>query len=165
MRIVSILPINVERKNTIAKRISSFNRVNMREKTISEVTSISLSNNTIKKSRDCSNIISEIVPEKPRNLPKINSYLCIGLESIKNIVLPSTSLKRSWDHTKSTHTSPKNSIIARPKSTMIFESSQIVSFPSDIENNIKAKAKNIIKYKNLFLTISLNVLSVIFSIY
>ena len=102
--------------------------------------------------------------ENQKNFQSINSYLFIGLESIKNIVLPSISLKRSWLQTNKTPTIQKISIIDNQKSTIILSSSHIVNFQRDIEKIIKTKAKKSIKYKNLFLTISLKVLIVMFSI-
>ena len=106
-----------------------------------------------------------IVDEKPRNFHRINSYLFIGFERIRNIVFPSISLNKSWLQTNNTQISQKISIIASPKSTIILLSSPIVSFPSKREKTINTKAKNIIKYKNLFLTISLNVFSAMLNMF
>ena len=62
---------------------------------MSLVISISFINNTIKNNIDCNNIINQIVAENQKNLPKINSYLFIGLLSIKNMVFHSISLNKS----------------------------------------------------------------------
>ena len=156
--------INVEKKKTSQRDISSFKNVATREKLIKLVISISFINKTIKNNIDWNNIIKNIVAEKPSNFHKINSYLFIGLLRIKKIVLPSISLKSSWEPTKSTHTNQNISIIASQKSTIILLSSQIVNFQRDIEKSMKIKAKNNIKYKNLFLTISLKVLIAILNI-
>lgn len=102
--------------------------------------------------------------EKPKNFHKINSYLFIGLDKIKKIVFQSISLKSNWLQTKITEIKENNSIIASQKSRIILLSSQIVNFHKDIENIIKIKAKNIIKYRNLFLIISLKVFIVMFNI-
>jgi hypothetical protein len=109
-------------------------------------------------------MIKNIVPLKPKNFPNINSYLLIGFDKIRKIVFHSTSLKSNWLQTNKTQIIQKISIIAKPKSTITFESSQIVSCPKEREKIIKTNAKNKIKYKNLFLTISLNVLSPILNI-
>ncbi len=162
-RIVSMFDINVEKKNTSQSNISNLKNVKINENNTNLVISISFINNTIKNNIDCKNIIKNIVAENQKNLPNINSYLFIGLLSIKNIVFHSISLNNNCDHTKSTHTSQNISIIANQKSTMIFESSQIVSLPNAIEKTMNTKAKNNIKYKNLFLTISLNVFNAIFN--
>lgn len=110
---------------------------------------------------DWNKTTKNITNEKPKNLPKINSYLFIGLDKIKNIVFPSTSLKSNWLHTNKTEINENISIIARPKSTITLLSSQIVSFPKAREKIIKTSAKKIIKYKNLFLIISLKVFNAI----
>lgn len=164
-RIVRIFDIKVEKKNTSQSNISNLKNVNSNENAINLVISISFINNTIKKSIDCKNIIKNIVAENQKNLPKINSYLWIGLLSIKNIVFHSISLNNSCDQTKSTHTNQNISIIANQKSTIILVSSQIVSLPNAIEKTMNTKAKNRIKYKNLFLTISLNVFNAILIIF
>jgi hypothetical protein len=83
-----------------------------------------------------------IVPVNHKNLPNINSYLSIGFESIKNIVFHSTSLNNSWLQTNITHISPKISIIARPKSTVIFSSFQSVNCPNEREKIININQKN-----------------------
>ncbi|MDP2396211.1 MAG: hypothetical protein Q8S84_08230 [bacterium] len=74
-------------------------------------------------------------------------------------------MNNSCDQTKSTHTNQNISIIANQKSTIILVSSQIVSLPNAIEKTMNTKAKNRIKYKNLFLTISLNVFNAILIIF
>jgi len=124
-----------------------------------------LKNKTIKNNNACNAIINMTVIEKPINFHIINSYLFIGLLKIRNIVLPSTSLNKSWLQTNKTQTKPNISIIARPKSTIILLSSQIVSFPKSREKTMKTNAKNKIKYKNLFLTTSLKVLNAILNIF
>ena len=91
-RIVSIFDINVEKKNTKASKISSLKKVNSRENDIRLVISIHLNAKTNKNRIDCSNIINATVAENQKNLPRINSYLLIGLLNIKNIVLPSIYL-------------------------------------------------------------------------
>jgi hypothetical protein len=139
--------------------------VKISEKTIKLVIAISLKNKTIKNNNACNAIINMTVIEKPINFHIINSYLFIGLLKIRNIVLPSTSLNKSWLQTNKTQTKPNISIIARPKSTIILLSSQIVSFPKSREKTMKMNAKNKIKYKNLFLTTSLKVLNAILNIF
>ncbi|MBT3726436.1 hypothetical protein HOG21_01730 [bacterium] len=143
--------------------ISNFKNVKTNENNINLLISISLKNSTNKNSIDCSNIIKNIVAENQKNFHNINSYLCIGLLKIKNIVFHSTSLNNSCEPTNNTHTSQNISIIDNQKSTITLESSQIVSFHSSIEKTIKTKAKKSIKYKNLFLTISLKVLVAMFN--
>jgi hypothetical protein len=59
------------------------------------VIAISFITKTSKNKRDCSNIIKKIVQENHTNLPKINSYLLIGLLNIKKIVFHSISLNNS----------------------------------------------------------------------
>ena len=162
--IVRMFDINVEKKKTRDRRISNLKKVNNKEKTIKEVILIHLINNTAKNSNDCNAIINKIVAENQKNFQRMNSYLFIGLDKIKKIVIHSISLNKSWEPTNNTHTNQKISIIDNQKSTITLLSSQIVSFPNEIENTIKTKAKNKIRYKNLFLTISLNVLSAIFNI-
>jgi hypothetical protein len=102
--------------------------------------------------------------ENQRNFQTINSYLFIGFDKIKNIVFPSISLNKSWLQTNKTLTNQKISIIASQKSTITLLSSQIVSFHKETEKTIKIKAKKMIKYKNLFLIISLNVFKAMFNI-
>lgn len=162
--IVSIFDIKVEKKNTNHNKISSLKNVNSREKEIRLVISMSFKKRTIRNSTDCSRTIKNIVAENPKNLPNINSYLLIGLLNIKKIVFHSISLNSNCDQTNKTHTSQKISIIASQKSTIILLSSQIVSFPNKIEKTINTKAKNKIRYKILFLIISLKVFSAIFNI-
>lgn len=162
--IVSIFDINVEKKNTSQSVISNFNNVKISEKTIKLVTAISFNKSTSKNNIDWNNIIKKIVQENQRSFHNINSYLFIGLLNIKNIVFHSTSLKSNWEPTNNTQTSQNISIIASQKSTIILLSSHIVNVQREIENIIKIKAKNKIRYKNLFLTISLKVLSAIFNI-
>lgn len=160
-----MLDIKVEKKKTKANTISSFKNTLNSDQIINEVIFTSLKNKTIKNNIDWKRIISNIVREKPNIFQIINSYLFIGLLSIKKIVFHSTSLNKSWLQTKSTHTSQKISIIANQKSTITLESSQIVNFHKTTEKSIKIKAKNKIIYKNLFLTISLKVLIAIFNIF
>jgi hypothetical protein len=99
-----------------------------------------------------------------RNFHTINSYLLIGLLKIKKIVFHSISLNKSWLQTKSTPISQKISIRAIQKSKITFSPSPIVSFPSQTDNKRNKTANTKIKYKNLFLIISFNVLSAIFHI-
>ena len=94
----------------------------------------------------------------------MKSCLLIGFESIRKIVFHSISLKSNWLHTKSTHISQKISIIPSPKSTITLSHSPIVRFHSAIEKMINTKAKKSMRYKNLFLTISLKVFLEIFNI-
>ncbi len=162
--IVSMFDINVDRKKTIASKASSLNSVNNIENIIKCVISISFKNNTHKNSSACKNTISNIVIENHRNFQSMNSYLFIGLLSIRKMVFHSTSLKSNWLHTNNTHISQNTSIILNQKSTIILLSSHIVSFQSIIEKAINANAKNIIIYRNLFLTISLNVFSAMLNI-
>jgi len=157
--------INVEKKNTSDSNISSLNNVNSSEKIIKLVISMPFINKTIKNRIDCRATINATVAEKPKNFPSINSYLLIGLLSIKNIVFHSISLKSNWDHTNNTHTNQNISIIANQKSTITLLSSHIVNFQSATENTINTKAKNRIKYKNLFLVISLKVFSAMFNMF
>ena len=63
-----------------------------------------------------------------------------------------------------TQISQKISIRASQKSKVTFSPSQIVSFPSQTDNKRNKTANTKIKYKNLFLIISFNVLSAIFHI-
>ena len=163
-KIVSMFHINVEKKNTRDSNISNLKNVNNRENDIKLVISIPFKNNTVKNNNDCNSIIKKIVAENQKNLPKINSYLLIGLLKIKKIVFHSISLNSNCDHTNNTDTNQKISIIDNQKSTIILLSSQIVSCPKATEKTMNTKAKNNIKYKNLFLTISLNVFNAIFNI-
>lgn len=162
--IVMILLMKVEKKNTIASKASSFKNVKNTAHIISPVISMPWNNKTAKYKIACNPTIKAIVPENPKNLPNMKSCLLIGLESIRNIVFPSISLKSSWLPTKSTPISPNISIIPSPKSTITFSDSQMVSFPRAKENKINTKAKNRMRYKNLFLTISLKVFLAIFNI-
>lgn len=164
-KIVSIFDIKVEKKKTSDNNISNLKNVAISENTINQVISIHFNQITIKNKIDCNNIIKAIVAENHKNFPKINSYLFIGLLSIKKIVFHSISLKSSCDQTKSTHTNQNISIIAKPKSTITLLSSQIVSFHKAIENIMKTNAKKSIRYRNLFLTISLNVFKAILNIF
>ena len=107
---------------------------------------------------------TNIVQLKPTNFHNINSDLFIGFDNIKKIVFHSTSLKSNWLQTNKTQTIQNISIIARPKSTIILLSFQSVSCHNKIEKIINTNAKKRIKYKNLFLTISLKVLSAILNI-
>lgn len=152
------------KKKTIDRVISSLRKVKNKENIIRWSILIDLNNKTIKNSKDWKNIIKKIVIENHTNFQSINSYLFIGLLKIRNIVLPSISLKRSWLQTNKTQTNQKTSIIASQKSTITLSSSQIVSFQREIENKINTKAKKSIKYKNLFLIISLKVFNAIFII-
>lgn len=134
------------------------------ENIISGVISIHLKNKTHKYKTDCKNTIKDITNESHTNFHKINSYLLIGFDNIKNIVFHSISLNKSWLQTNKTHISQNISIIEIPKSTITLSSSQIVSLPKEREKIINKNQKTTIKYKNLFLTISLNVFSAIFNI-
>gem|GEM_PF-5255365 len=84
-----------------------------------------------------------MVAENHKNFQRINSYLLIGFERMRNIVFHSISLYRSCVPVKSTPTRPNISIIASPKSTIILSSSQMVSFPNQIENIMNIKAKKV----------------------
>lgn len=156
--------IKVEKKNTNANKISSLKNVKTNENIINFVISISLINNTAKNKIVCNKIIERIHRENQTNFPIINSYLFIGLDKIKKIVFHSISLKSNWLQTNKTLKNQNISIIASQKSTIILLSSQIVSFHKEMEKTIKTKAKKTIKYKNLFLVISLNVFKAIFNI-
>ena len=162
--IVNILDINVEKKNTKDNKISNLKNVKSRENNINFVISISFKNKMIKNKIAWNKIIKKIFSENQKNFHKINSYLFIGLESIKKIVFHSISLKSNWEPTNKTDINQNISIIANQKSVIIFLSSQSVSCPKEIEKIIKTKAKKIIKYKNLFLIISLKVFIVILNI-
>lgn len=162
--IVSIFDINVEKKKTNANKISSLNSIKTKENRTSLVISISFINKTIKNNNACNAKIREMHKENQINFQIINSYLFIGFDNIKNIVFPSISLNKSWLQTKSTLKNQKISIIASQKSTIILSSSQIVSFPKETEKTIKTSAKKTIRYKNLFLVISLNVFKAMFNI-
>lgn len=164
VRIVSILLIKVERKSTIESNISILKKVKRRENKIISSICIPLDKSTQAKKTDWSNNMRNMTIEKPKNLPKIKSNLVIGLDNIRKIVFHSISLNSSWLPTKRTHMIPNISIIPSQKSTIILFSSHIARLPSIMENKIKRIAKKIIKYKNLFLTISLKVLMAMFSI-
>ena len=125
---------------------------------------ISWNNNTPKNKTAWAKIIRQMVRENQRYFQSIKSCLLKGFERIKKIVFPSTSLKRSWLPTNKTQIIQNISIIASQKSTMTFSHSPIVSFPSASENIINIQAKKSIRYKNLFLTISLNVFFAILNI-
>lgn len=163
--IVRIFDIKDEKKKTRDNNISNLKNVKTIDITIKWSISIHLKNKTNKNKIACNNTINPIVQVNQKNFHNINSYLFIGLLSIKNIVFHSTSLNNNWLQTNNTQTIQKISIIANQKSTITLLSSQIVNFQSDIENIINTNAKNIIRYKNLFLTISLNVFCAIFNIY
>jgi len=163
-RIVRICDIKLEKKNTSARSISNFRKVNNNDHNIRWVMTTPSNHNTAKNKSACNNTMRPIVAEKPKNFPRINSYRAIGLESIKKIVFHSISLNKSWDPTNSTQIIPKVSIMASQKSTTTFSLSQSVSCPRLRENNKNIKAKNKIIYKNLFRTISLNVFIAIFNI-
>lgn len=157
--------IKVEKKKTNDKSISSLKNVNNKENKINLVISKSFINNTTKNNIDWKNIIRNKVNENHKNFHKINSYLFMGLLNIRKIVFHSISLNNNWEPINKTHTKPNISIIANQKSIIIFWSSHIVSFQSRSENMIKTNAKKSIKYKNLFLTISLKVFIVILYIF
>jgi hypothetical protein len=84
--------MKVEKKNTIANNISNLKYVNKRAQSISPVTGIQLSSKTMIYNIDCNNTIKNIVPENPKNFPRMKSCLLIGLERIRKIVFPSISL-------------------------------------------------------------------------
>lgn len=90
-----MVDINVEKKNTSARIISSLKNVKSKAKSIRESISIDLRNKSPKNTSDWTNMMTPITPENPRNFQRINSHLLIGFESIKKIVFPSISLKRS----------------------------------------------------------------------
>jgi hypothetical protein len=79
-----------------------------------------------------------------KNFPKINSYLEIGFDKIKYMVLPSISLKRICHHTKITEIRPKISIIEIPKSIIIFS-----VCPKDNEARAKLKIMSNIQKKTI----------------
>lgn len=156
--------IKVDKNKTIQTKIISFRNIKIKEKIIKLSIEIPLKYKTIKYKIDCKNVIKNITRENPKNFHKINSYLFIGFDKIRKIVFHSISLNKSWLHTNKTQTKPNISIIAIQKSVITLPSSQIVSFQSEIEKIINKKAKTKIKYKNLFLTISLNVFNAMFII-
>ena len=80
------------------------------------------------------------------------------VHTVRCTISPISTTYNNCDPTNRTQIKPNNSIIASQKSTIIFSSFPKVNFHKAIENKINTKAKNRIKYKNLFLTISLNVL-------
>jgi len=131
---------------------------------INDVISILLKNNIEIYISDWTRTITKTTKLNHKNFHNINSYLFIGFDNIKNIVFQSISLNNNWLHIKITPTRPNISIIAIQKSTIIFSSSQIDSFHKKIEKNINTIQKAIIKYRNLFLTISLKVFMTIFNI-
>ena len=149
--------INVEKKKTSANNVSIFRKVNHIENRTIFVISTSFINNTPRKSNHWIKIMSEIVAENPRNFHIINSYLLMGFDNIRKMVFPSISLKSNWLPTNKTHSNEKISIIASQKSVTTFVSSPIVSFPNSIENAINANANTRMRYRNLFLIISLKV--------
>jgi len=158
------LDINVDRNKTIQSKISSLTKVKNNDNSISFSIAIHLNNKTQIYKIDCKKTIKKITKLNHKNFHKINSYLFIGLDKIKKIVFQSTSLNKSWLQTNKTQTSQNTSIIASQKSIITLLSSQIVSFQREIEKIISKNANTKIKYKNLFLTISLNVFSAIFNI-
>ena len=162
--IVSIFDINVEKNSTIESSISSFKKLNSKEKRIKVFISIHWKISTHKNKSDCKAIIRKIVIENHTNFQSINSDLFIGLLRIRKIVFHSISLKSSWLHTNKTQTSQNISIIASQKSTMIFHSFPRDKAQREILNIIKTRAKTRIRYKNLFLVISRNVLIAILNI-
>lgn len=162
--IVIIVLINVEKKNTIARRISSLKKVNKSDQTISQLIGIDWNNKTKRNKRDWKKTIRNILAENPKNFHKIKSCLFIGFERIRNIVFHSISLNNSWLPTKRTPMSPKTSIIERPKSTITLSPSPMVSFPRANEKIINTQAKKTMRYKNLFRTISFKVFKAIFNI-
>ncbi|MDD5212940.1 MAG: hypothetical protein PHG82_00725 [Candidatus Gracilibacteria bacterium] len=157
--------MKVDKKISIESSISSFKKVKNKAQNIKLSSGIPLKNKTQIYKIDCKNTTKNITNEKPKNFQRINSYLFIGLDKIKNIVFPSTSLKSNGLPTNKTEIKENISIIASPKSTITLLSSQIVSLPKAREEIIKISAKKTIKYKNLFLIISLKVFSAIFIIY
>lgn len=162
--IVKIVDIKVDKKSTIETKVISFKSININEKIISGVIEIPLKNKTPKNKIDCKTTIKEITQENQKNFHKINSYLLIGFDNIKNIVFHSISLNNNWLQTNKTQINQNISIIEIPKSTITFSSSQIVSLPKASEKTINKSQKITIIYKNLFLTISLNVFNAIFII-
>jgi hypothetical protein len=101
-----------------------------------------LNNNTSKNNNDCTNTINPIVHVNHKNLPRINSYLSIGLDKIKKIVFHSTSLNKSWLQTNITQISQNISIIASQKSTIIFSEFHRVNCHNDNEKIMKMSQKN-----------------------
>lgn len=163
-KMVNILDIKVEKNKTKAIRIINLKNMNISENIISKSIEIHVKNSIAKYKSDCKKVIRNITRENQKNFHKINSYLFIGFDRIKKIVFHSISLNNNWLPTNKTQTSQKISIIAIPKSTIILSPSHIVNFESEIEKIINKKANTSIRYKNLFLTISLNVFNAMFNI-
>jgi len=92
---VSIGLIKLERKNTTPRSIKSFKRVKKRARIISDTIGIDCARSTQRNTKLCITKRSPITAENQKNFPKIKSLRAIGLESIKKIVFPSTSLKSS----------------------------------------------------------------------
>ena len=92
---VIIFDINVDKKNTKASVISNFKKVLISDQIIIFVISISLKNNTVRKTKDWKRIIKNITIENHINFQIINSYLSIGLLNIRKMVFPSISLNKS----------------------------------------------------------------------
>jgi len=161
---VNILDIKVDKNKTIQISTINFKNMKKRDIKIKKSIQIHLKYKTHRYRIDCKNVIRKIISENQTNLPRINSHLLIGLLNIKKIVFHSISLNKSWLQTNKTQTNQNISIIEIPKSTITLSSSQIVSFHKEIEKVISKNAKTKIKYKNLFLIISLKVFSAIFNI-
>lgn len=156
--------IKVDKNKTKAIKIHNLNNIKIKDIIIIHSIFIQLKNNTQRYKNDCNNVINKIIKLNHKNFPKINSYLLIGLLNIKNIVFPSISLKSSWLQTNKTQISQNISIIAIQKSVITLLSSQIVSFQREIEKIISKNQNTKIRYKNLFLTISLKVFMAILNI-
>lgn len=103
-----------------------FSNIKNIDATINQSIEIHFIAKTTKYKIDWTNVI-KVTNQKPKNLPKMNSYLLIGLLKIKN-VFHSISLNNNWLHTNKTHTNQNISIIEIPKSVIIFWSSQILNF-------------------------------------
>lgn len=161
---VSIVDINVEKKNTSPRVISSLRKVNRSENSIIASRGIDFAKHTHKNTSDWKRSMTPITHVNQRNFPRIKSHLLIGFERIRKIVFPSISLNSSWLQTNSTVISPNISIIASQKSTITLLFSHRDNCPSAIEKRVKIIAKKTITYKSLFLMISLKVFCAIFII-
>lgn len=117
----------------------------IKENTIKDSISIHLKYKTNKYNIDCKKTIKNITSPNQKNFHKINSYLLIGFDNIKNIVFHSISLNKSWLQTNKTQINQKISIIAIQKSVITFWSSPIVSFHKDKEKIINKNANNKIR--------------------
>lgn len=90
-----MLLMKVEKKNTIARSISSLKNVNNKAQSINPVTGIELISSIATYKIACNKTIKSMVAEKPKNFPSIKSCLLIGLERMRKIVFHSISLNKS----------------------------------------------------------------------